>query len=164
MNAPNIPEQSSWCWCNKCQGMFWAGPVGTLVPLGCKSIQTLIQELEADKVALQEQLQTASTAEKPPLVAAINNLSQQISAKKAELNTCVETHRLCPAGGADGARCFEAARHCSPAALQPTARSVVVTVIDLAIHAWTKHGQVILGTTDQRRAFCEQGSTWNLLP
>ena len=98
-NAPNIPEQSSWRWCNKCQGMFWAGPVGLQAPLACKSIATEIQELEADKDELQAQLQTASTEEKPALAAAINNLTAKINAKQAQLVTCVNDHRLCPAGG-----------------------------------------------------------------
>ena len=99
-NAPNIPEQSDWRWCNKCQGMFWAGAVAQSVsPTACTSIANDIQGLEADKAALQDDLQHASTPQKPALAAAINNLTKQISAKKTELTKCVNAHRLCPAGG-----------------------------------------------------------------
>ena len=44
--------QGSWRWCSKCQGMFWAGPVGTAVHPSCKPLLFDIQGLQADKQAL----------------------------------------------------------------------------------------------------------------
>jgi hypothetical protein len=100
LNAPAIPEPGHWRWCSKCQGLFFVGPVPqAFSPTACKPIANDIQALEADKDDLQAQLQQASSGEKPALVAAINNLTNQINAKKAQLATCVNEHRLCPAGG-----------------------------------------------------------------
>lgn len=59
------------------------------VPPACQNIANELQDLQAEKTALQEDLDKASTGEKSALVTQIKKLSAQITKKQQELNTCI---------------------------------------------------------------------------
>jgi hypothetical protein len=58
------------------------------LPAACRSIQLKINELKAEREALQADLQEASTPQKSGLASAIARLTNQISQKNTELSSC----------------------------------------------------------------------------
>ena len=62
----------------------------TTVPAKCRPLQQEIAALKADRTALQEDIQGASTQQKAGLAAAIATLTRKINTKQLELNRCVK--------------------------------------------------------------------------
>ena len=63
-----------------------------MIPTVCTPISNEITSLNVERHDLQQQLQSASTSEKPQLAAEIKQLNTQIAAKTKALARCTKQH------------------------------------------------------------------------